>query len=224
MNFRERYNRLNLWNKFGAWGSLASIIGIPLSIMLSVYTPVGSVSKQDATSDRLSTVAAPLRDIQRFNLAAILQSPHAIVLDTATDVAIISILDPKALDHRLRDQADWWFEDSEMIREINRGNALFINLGSDGFYQVALHGGGSPATSTKSVAAHLTCDGGELYIGGYFTEGLKSKDGAFGGAVLDCRPGAYRFVVSRRGSILDVTVSEEAHWTPNNFSELPRLE
>lgn len=39
MMLYERYRRLSLWNKLGVWGSLASILGLLLSIVLYLIEP-----------------------------------------------------------------------------------------------------------------------------------------------------------------------------------------
>ena len=39
MKLRERYKRLTIWNKLAAWGSLASIISIPIAFVLFFNQP-----------------------------------------------------------------------------------------------------------------------------------------------------------------------------------------
>jgi len=39
MKLRDRYRRLTFWNKLGAWGALASVVGIPLAVALFVLQP-----------------------------------------------------------------------------------------------------------------------------------------------------------------------------------------
>jgi hypothetical protein len=41
MKLRERYKRLTIWNKLAAWGSLASIISIPIAFVLFFNQPDG---------------------------------------------------------------------------------------------------------------------------------------------------------------------------------------
>lgn len=151
--------------------------------LVSIFTPLGSYIRRSPHAEMTPATAVsgeapadssidPARS-PRLSVSALLQSAHEVVLEVATDVAMIGILDPQALDHRLRDAEDWWIEDAEMIREMNRGNALFVRTGMDGYYRVLVHGG-EPRPSEDTVEALLTCSGGELYIGGYFDAGLRS--------------------------------------------------
>jgi hypothetical protein len=39
MKLRDRYRRLTAWNKLGAWGSLASLVGLSLAILLFLLQP-----------------------------------------------------------------------------------------------------------------------------------------------------------------------------------------
>lgn len=48
-----------------------------------------------------------------------------------------------ALEHRFRDEEDWWIDDSQLVREINRGDGIFISTGVDGYHEVLLRGKGS---------------------------------------------------------------------------------
>ena len=40
MRLRERYRRLNLWNKLAVWGSLASIVALILAVLVLLSSPV----------------------------------------------------------------------------------------------------------------------------------------------------------------------------------------
>jgi hypothetical protein len=39
MTLRERYRKLTLWSKLGLWGSLASVVGLPLAILPLLQKP-----------------------------------------------------------------------------------------------------------------------------------------------------------------------------------------
>ncbi len=36
MNLLQRYQRLTIWNRLGTWGSIASIVSVPLAVVLAV--------------------------------------------------------------------------------------------------------------------------------------------------------------------------------------------
>ena len=48
MKLKERYRRLSLWNKVAFWGSIASIIAIPIGVVLSWMSPVDEIKNDTA--------------------------------------------------------------------------------------------------------------------------------------------------------------------------------
>jgi hypothetical protein len=70
----------------------------------------------------------------------VIHKEHLIAFRVATDVALISVFDSKALEHRFRDEETWWVEDDALLTEMNRGNGIFLSTGHDGYFEVLVHG------------------------------------------------------------------------------------
>jgi hypothetical protein len=81
----------------------------------------------------------------------------------ATDTATLVVFDLGALKHRRSDAADWWcWPAEEQVRELNAGNAAFIDLGSDGKY----HGTVFLETLARpKLRVHLACPTGTFFVG-----------------------------------------------------------
>src|SRR4051812_16615200 len=80
-----------------------------------------------------------------------------------TDVATICIYDPDRLKHRVND--DQWGSYPEVaVDEMNAGNLMIVNIGSDGVYDLYVHDG-PVAYPECSVSARLACSSGKFYVG-----------------------------------------------------------
>jgi hypothetical protein len=95
MTLRNRYRRLNLWNKLGAWGSLASlvgVIGIPLAIYSLFFQPAPQLHVTlDDVYDRLKAQDANFE-----------KDPHAaytfwLLRDPGASIALGTCPGPKCL-------------------------------------------------------------------------------------------------------------------------------
>ncbi len=71
-------------------------------------------------------------------------------------------------------------DDSELIREMNRGNGIFISTGINGYYEVLVHEK-SPRLKSSVISMNFVCKGGLIYVGGYPNDGLDHIDLPFGG-------------------------------------------
>lgn len=147
------------------------------------------------------------------------------IIEFATDVATICVFDPERLKHRLSDVADWWTIDSQALEEINKGNAILLDVFSDGYYSIYIHDG--PVSSKdRAIEARINCPTGNLYIGpGEMVtgEGLE-PDPELGGSMISIKSGNYLLTIANQGihkiEIGIVTISNDY---TNNFSELPKL-
>jgi len=158
-----------------------------------------------------------------FNLKSILDSGQAVVISTITDTAMLVFVDPETVEHRRRDSEDWWTEDSEMLREMSWGNAVFVTLGADDMYDVVIHGGEPEFEGTEEVRARLVCRGGFIYVGGYVADGVVPENHPFGGEYLDCPVGVYDLTLRRLQNTIDVTVHPLDKWVKNEFKAIPYL-
>jgi hypothetical protein len=67
MAFRQRYARLTYWNKMAFWGSVASILGLGVAVLMWLFSP-GASLHQETHGDQspvLSGVHGNVTIIQR---------------------------------------------------------------------------------------------------------------------------------------------------------------
>lgn len=139
-----------------------------------------------------------------------------------TDTATLSIFDLSSLKHRISDAPDWWSIPDDEIDEINKGNVLFLNLGSDGDYTVKIH----DDIDVSYDSLFLKVPSGKVYIGaGEDTSGGDLEpDGSdyMPGVFLDLEPGSYevKFKKEDDNVILSVRKGED---NVNNINDLVRL-
>lgn len=116
-----------------------------------------------------------------------------------TDTSTLAIFDPVSLRHRLDDSADWWTIESDQLEEFNRGNAAFVDLGSDGQYEIEITENVSAVG--KVVTFRLKCPSGLLFFGAgeeTTSEGLE-PDCVRGGGGLAREPGDCVIFLERVG-------------------------
>lgn len=191
--------------------------GIMLALVASDASLTGTTNQISDKQPRTDAAQLPL------DLRGVLGSEHLISFYTATDVALISILDPAALDHRLRDDENWWIDDSQLLSEMNRGNGIFISTGIDGQFEVLVHGG-EPRIQNPTIQAHLSCQGNLLYVGGFPPDGVKMANRPFGGEFFACPKGDYTVQITGTDNIIDLTFLRAEHFTRNTFVKLPHLD
>jgi hypothetical protein len=113
-----------------------------------------------------------------------------------TDTATLCLFDEEVMRHRLDDAADWWAVPEEELEEVNKGNALFIALGSDGRYRARIEVSDRPAAE-GALTARVKCSSGKLFIGP--GEDMSGEDVGpntkAGGVFLDLAPATYEVAV-----------------------------
>ena len=81
----------------------------------------------------------------------------------ATDTATLLLCDPVRLTHRRSDDADWWCWPAQtQVQELNAGNAAFIDLGSDGEYELAI---ADAEMLDPELSMTLGCPSGRIFVG-----------------------------------------------------------
>ena len=144
----------------------------------------------------------------------------------STDTATLVIFDPACLLHRLTQESDWWSIASEELAELNAANAVFLNLGSDGNYEVHVE------TSSISEAAKdkilLNNISGRFFIGAAedVTGGDLEPSEEYGGFFIDAPPHIYGLTATRTApsSIqLSLTIVSPPTTCANRFKQLIRL-
>lgn len=138
-----------------------------------------------------------------------------------TDTATFCLFDEAALAHRLPEDADWWADPDAEVFEVNRGNMVVVDLGSDGRYTAAV-GWEQNTSALAPVRAQVRCVSGRMFLGPGedIPGGEVGPDTLSGGRFLALSPGAYRVSVHRTGplslSVLLETITGEA---ANGFAE-----
>ena len=138
-----------------------------------------------------------------------------------TSTATLVVFDPERLEHRFKDEDDWWSDPGEETREINDGNALFIGLGSDGRYELEAELG--PATDSDATALVHNSSGtfvigpGEEVVAG----GLSPDRSA--NLFLHVAPGVYRVGVRGEGQSIFVRFESVSGFVRNEHTISPSL-
>nr|WP_168386390.1 DUF6386 family protein [Erwinia amylovora] len=139
-----------------------------------------------------------------------------------TDTATLSVFDLASLKHRISDDADWWSIPEDEIDEINKGNIIFLNVGSDGDYTVDINNG-------EGWAGHslfLNVPSGDVFIGaGEDTSGGDLEpDGSeyMSGIIFKLSRGHYEVKFKRDGSNIMLSFVASVDKT-NSISDLVRI-
>jgi hypothetical protein len=123
-----------------------------------------------------------------------------------TDTATICIFDLAAMAHRKGDVGDWWSIPRDRVVEIKNRNALFIDVGDDGTYDVVL----SSEDDDGSQGFCLATPSGRVFIGpGEEMSGADFEpDGKWGGFFISVE-GPYQKVTARRdGDAISIDVRQ----------------
>lgn len=108
-----------------------------------------------------------------------------------TDTATVVVFDLQSLKHRITDTPDWWSIEDDEIDEINNGNAVFLNLGSDGEYSISV----VDSLNDYNGFAYINSPTGNIFIGaGEDTTGgdLEPDDiNSVSGCFINILPGSY---------------------------------
>ena len=149
-------------------------------------------------------------------------------MQVATDTATLAVFDPARVRHRLDSPADWWTWPPDVLADLNAGNLLPVDLGSDGVYAVVVHldEDRPPAGAGPVVSGLVGCDSGAVFIGpGEQISGARLEpDEALGGVRLPAPAGTYRVHVARDGDDgLELWLEPVAGPPANTFTDYPRL-
>jgi hypothetical protein len=144
-----------------------------------------------------------------------------------TDTATLIVVDPACVRHRLDDDADWWSIPADEVGEVNRGNALFVNLGSDGVYDLDLTTEAAPSGS-KPAHALIRNESGRFFVGaGEYTPYMTSEgiepEAVDGNVFVELPPGTYRAAVWRIANALSVNLTPSPGPAINALSATPRV-
>ncbi|MET3052363.1 DUF6386 family protein [Pseudomonas alkylphenolica] len=139
-----------------------------------------------------------------------------------TDTATLAIFDLKALRHRMSDTSDWWSIQKDELFEMNEGNVAFLNLGSDGQYQVKV----VEDLPDVNAGVYLKSPSGEFFVGAGedATGGGLEPDGsdAIQGCSIKLNAGSYLLKFERSGGVISLAfLPSEVSF--NEFSEPVRL-
>lgn len=115
-----------------------------------------------------------------------------------TDTATMCVYDLASLRHRYHDDDDWWADPAEELAEVRRGNAIFINLGSDGRYTIDL----AVHERREGVEAAFRCPSVKVFVGAaeVVTSGGMEPTCLRGGTFLSLARGNYLLRVTRIGT------------------------
>jgi hypothetical protein len=202
------------------WGFVFvfTVLGGGASIFSIVETKVNEVKPMVEPKGSTDTSEYP-----PLSLRGVINNENLISFAIASDVALVSLFDPMALDHRVRDKEDWWIDDSELIREMNRGNGIFISTGFDGYYEVLVHGKG-PRIGSSVISMNLVCEAGLIYVGGYPNEGLEKIASTFGGDYFSCEKGVYQVEIRRKSNVVDLSFIPIEKFSRNSFEKTPHFD
>lgn len=79
----------------------------------------------------------------------------------STDTATLAIFDLEAIRHRINDTPDWWSIPEDELDEINQGSIIFLELGSDGVYNVEI----VDEVSDWDEALYMKVSSGNVFVG-----------------------------------------------------------
>lgn len=140
----------------------------------------------------------------------------------STDTATLTIFDLSSLSHRISDTSDWWSIPEDEMDEINKGNVVFLNLGSDGNYLVEIH----DDIPDDFGSLNLNIPSGKVFIGaGEDTSGggLEPNGSDYiSGEFINLSPGVYQVKFKRECSIIALAFIKSSVCT-NNIETLIRL-
>lgn len=118
-----------------------------------------------------------------------------------TDTATFCLFDEAALAHHFHEDADWWADPNAEVSEVNRGNLLVVDLGSDGHYTAEI-GWQQNTRETTPLRAQVRCISGRMFLGPGedIPGGDVGPDISSGGQFLALPPGVYTVSLRRTGS------------------------
>ncbi|WP_147194989.1 DUF6386 family protein [Pantoea sp. CCBC3-3-1] len=139
-----------------------------------------------------------------------------------TDTATLSIFDLGSLKHRINDDADWWSIPEDEINEINKGNVIFLNLGSDGQYEIKI----KDEIQDDYKSLYLNVPTGKVYVGAGedTTGGDLEPDGSdyMSGVMVKLNPGYYEVQFKKEFSCITLVFKASSEKC-NNIEVIVRI-
>lgn len=128
------------------------------------------------------------------------------------------------LRHRLDDDADWWcYPESEQLKELNSGNAAFIDVGRDGQHVGTLQ---EEPLQEWQFELWLKCPSGKVFIGAgeeATSDGMEPECDR-GGLMLQVPAGAVHLrISSAEPGQIEISVCPVNEPSANAFTEPLRL-
>ena len=123
----------------------------------------------------------------------------------ATDTATLCLFDLAALKHRIDADGDWWTVPEDELLELNRGNALFLGLGSDGDFSIVIE----DSVMAPQTSVVLNFPSGHVFVGAAeeaTADGLE-PEALRGGGFVDFSPGTYRIDVARDNGVITLAIN-----------------
>lgn len=132
-----------------------------------------------------------------------------------TDTAELCVFDPACLAHRLDAAADWWTIPAEALMEVNAGNVMLVDVGTDGYYTIQIRETPPNNELSGRVSSVVHCVSGRLFIGPgeETTSGGCEPDPSLGGIMLEAEVGDYVITMTRKDS-MEIELFLEPTLTP----------
>lgn len=143
------------------------------------------------------------------------------IFSITTDTATLSIFDLQSLKHRLTDTPDWWSIPEDEIEEINQGNVIFLNLGTDGHYQIEI----CENLDGEYHSLFLNVPSGTIFIGaGEDTTGddLEPTHSQISGTIVNIPIGKYEVKFKKNNEHIKLSFALSNHST-NCINESVRI-
>ncbi|MFM2476263.1 DUF6386 family protein [Celerinatantimonas sp. MCCC 1A17872] len=140
-----------------------------------------------------------------------------------TDTATVVVYDLGCLKHRVADDCDWWSIAQDELKEVNCGNACFLNLGCDGeFITTLVDAVPNDCAVIRSILVKNIS--GQFFIGAaewVSGDGLEPTDEY--GSFINVSKGVYQLKAGLRANELFISLKIVNEQANNYFGDLVRL-
>jgi hypothetical protein len=140
-----------------------------------------------------------------------------------TDASLMVVFDLLNLKHKINDEFDWWVYDEDAVIEINVANVSFLNLHTDGPYDIELINEPDGLNYIQS----LSLKSGNIFIGAVeeITSESEEPDCTRGGFFYETSPGNYLLHANLNGRTISLCLEPSTQSTQLNcFQSIPSLE
>ena len=139
----------------------------------------------------------------------------------STDTATIVIFGLSSLKHKLSSGCDWWSVDKLALVEINKKNVCFIELGTDGIYQLIIQ----HSVDGLEYIQDLEVIDKEIFIGAgeeVTAAGYEPKC-VRGGLYYEIKEGSYQIFAKLLGACVTICFLKSGQDSKQELKEIPRL-